>query len=277
MHNKGIQQLEQDAIEDLFRSIYSEYGYDFSNYAAPSIRRRISHFMVIHKIESIAALKTRVLADDTFFENFIQDTTVTVTEMFRDPNFYRSLRKHVLPRLATYPFIKVWVAGCATGEEVYSVAILLKEYGLLTRSFIYATDINQHSLETARHGIFPIARMKHYTVNYQLSGGGEDFSTYYKSRYHAALFDKSLRNRMVFASHNLATDQSFGEFQLILCRNVLIYFNQTLQQHVLSLFNNSLCVFGFLGLGSKESLLSFNNKTQFETLDRKENIFMKVR
>lgn len=269
--------LNSEALKDLLRSIRFTYGYDFTEYSEASVKRRIVHFMNLSKIEGIDKLGRLLLQDEKFFEAFIQEISVTVTEMFRDPPFYRSLREQVAKRLATYPFIKIWIAGCATGEEVYSVAIVLKEEGLLSRSVIYATDINQQSLKTAKEGIFPISRMKDYTVNYQKSGGEHDFSTYYKSKYNSVLFDKSLKQNIVFASHNLATDKSFSEFQLILCRNVLIYFNPLLQNQVLNLFYESLCTFGYLGLGNKESLLSSDKRKCFEEVDRKEKIFMKIR
>jgi chemotaxis protein methyltransferase CheR len=196
--------------------------------------------------------------------------------MFRDPAFYKSLRNNVLKRLATYPFIKIWMAGCATGEEVYSMAILFKEAGLLNRVLIYATDINQKSLQVAKEGVYPLENMKQYTSNYQKAGGKKSFSEYYMAKYDSVLFDKSLKQNIVFAAHNLAIDKSFNEFQLIICRNVLIYFNQKLQNNVINLFYESLCPFGFLGLGNKESLLFSDKKKQFEDIDRYEKIFMKT-
>ncbi|MGC1240065.1 MAG: CheR family methyltransferase, partial [Chryseosolibacter sp.] len=217
-----------------------------------------------------------LLQDESVFEAFVRTISVTVTEMFRDPAFYACLRHKVMKRLATYPFIKVWVAGCATGEEVYSIAILLKEAGLLERSIIYATDINQYSLKIAKDGIFPIDLMKAYTLNYQKAGGERDFSGYYVAQYDAVLMDKSLRNNIVFAPHNLASDQSFNEFQLILCRNVLIYFNQALQNKVMNLFYDSLCTFGILGLGNKESLLFTEKQKCFDVIDRKEKVYIKT-
>ena len=221
-------------------------------------------------------LQQALLQNDQLFEEFVRNLSVTVTEMFRDPDFYLTLRNKVMKRLATYPFIRVWVAGCATGEEVYSTAILLKEEGLLSRSLIYATDINQHSLLQAKQGIFPLDLMKSYTANYIKSGGEHDFSQYYVAQYNAALFDRSLRNNIVFAPHNLASDQSFNEFQLILCRNVLIYFNQELQNKVMNLFYDSLCTFGILGLGNKESLLFTDKQSYFDAIDKKQKIFIKT-
>lgn len=269
--------VDNSAVKELLESLRLVYGYDFTGYAEASVKRRIVHFMNLHKIESMEKLAKLLLQDERFFESLVQEISVTVTEMFRDPPFYKKLREQVMKRLATYPFIKIWIAGCATGEEVYSLAILLQEENMLTRSVIYATDINQQSLQVAKQGIYPAARMKEYTVNYQKSGGDNEFSSYYKTRYGGVLFDKALKQNIVFASHNLATDKSFSEFQLILCRNVLIYFNPVLQNNVLNLFYDSLCTFGYLGLGSKESLLASEKKKCFEEVDRREKIFMKVR
>jgi chemotaxis protein methyltransferase CheR len=268
--------IESNALRELLESIRVAYGYDFTEYAETSVKRRSAHFMNARKIESIEKLGRILLDDPKVFEEFIQGISVTVTEMFRDPLFYKSLREKVISRLATYPFIKIWLAGCATGEEVYSLAILLKEEGLLNRSIIYATDINQHSLYLAKEGIYPLQYMKNYTLNYQKTGGKNSFSDYYVAHYDSALFDKSLRQNVVFASHNLACDTSFNEFQLVICRNVLIYFNQQLQNKVINLFHESLCPFGFLGLGNKESLLFSEKRGNFSELDRRERIFMKV-
>ena len=267
--------FDNKEFKDLLISIQSEYGYDFTDYAEASVVRRINHFMDFKKISNLNHLKTMILKDEKIFESFIQELSVTVTEMFRDPSFYKSLRENVIKRLATYPFIKIWIAGCATGEEVYSIAILLKEEGLLNRSLIYATDINQKSLQIAKEAVYPVENMKSYTTNYQKSAGTHSFSEYYKSKYNSVMFDKSLKQNIVFSPHNLAVDKSFNEFQLIICRNVLIYFNQQLQNKVINLFYESLCAFGILGLGNKESLLFSEKKTHFDEIDRKEKIFIK--
>ena len=267
--------FDNKEFKDLLESIRVVYGYDFTEYAEASVRRRMEHFMNSRKIIGLEKLGKMILQDEKMFEEFVQEVSVTVTEMFRDPAFYKSLRERVMKRLATYPFIKVWIAGCATGEEIYSMAILLQEEGILTRSVIYATDINQKSLQVARDGVYPVENMKSYTANYQKSGGTRSFSEYYKSKYNSAMFDKSLRQNIVFSAHNLAVDKSFNEFQLIICRNVLIYFNQELQNKVINLFYESLCPFGFLGLGNKESLLFSDKRKYFEETDRKEKIFMK--
>lgn len=267
--------LDKKELRALLESIRFAYGYDFTDYSEASIMRRIVNFMNSRKVATLDHLGKMLLLDENIFEEFIQEISVTVTEMFRDPSFYKSLRNNVLKRLATYPFIKVWIAGCATGEEIYSIAILLQEDGLLSRSVIYATDINQKSLQTAKDGVYSIENMKSYTVNYQKSGGTKSFSEYYKSKYNSVILDKSFKQNIVFAAHNLAIDKSFNEFQLVICRNVLIYFNQQLQNKVINLFYESLCPFGFLGLGNKESLLFSEKRKCFEEIDRKEKIFMK--
>jgi len=263
------------ALAGLLESIRLVYGYDFTEYSEGSIGRRIAHFMENRKITGLHDLERVILRDEELFELFVQEVTVTVTEMFRDPDFYKSLREKVRARLATYPLIRVWIAGCATGEEVFSMAILLKEEGLLERTLIYATDINQRCLKKATEGILPIDRMAAYTANYLKSGGKNSFSEYYLAKFDGALMDKTLRQAILFSAHNLTMDQSFNEFQLILCRNVLIYFNQGLQNKVLGLFYESLCPFGILALGNKESLLSSDKGDKYRTIDKKQKIFMK--
>jgi chemotaxis protein methyltransferase CheR len=270
-------ELDNEGFRSLLQAVHSSYGYDFTGYAEASVKRRIIHYMGMHRINDIRDLQYVVLKDENIFRDFLQELSVTVTEMFRDPGFYKSLREKVVPRLATYPFIKVWVAGCATGEEVYSLAILFKETGLLDRSVIYATDINQQSLQIAKDGVYDASNMKAYTANYQKSGGSNSFSEYYKSKYNSVMFDRSLKENIVFSPHNLAMDKAFNEFQMIICRNVLIYFKQDLQRHVVDLFYGSLCMFGFLGLGNKESLRFGGHQGSFEEIDRKERVFMKMK
>lgn len=269
--------FDETTFSGLLESIRLVYGYDFTNYAEASVKRRIVYFMNKHHIDSPEKLARLLLTDEHFFEQFIQDISVTVTEMFRDPLFYSVIREKIVNRLATYPSIRIWVAGCATGEEVYSLAILLKEEGLLSRSIIYATDINQRSLQIAQEGVYAIGSMKTYTSNYIKAGGKSPFSNYYQARYDAVLFDKTLRQNIVFAPHNLTTDKSFNEFHLITCRNVMIYFNQQLQNQVINLFYDSLCTFGFLGLGNKESLLFSEKKSSFEQVDKNQKLYMKMR
>jgi chemotaxis protein methyltransferase CheR len=264
---------KETEIQHLFEDIRSAYGFDFTDYAKSSATRRVLYFMETHKISTVPELTRILLRNENLFARFIQEFTVNVTEMFRDPSFYRSLRENVIKKLASYPVIRIWVAGCSTGEEAYSMAILLKEEGLLHRSIIYATDLNPHVLYLAKKGMFPQDLMQLYTKNYQQAGGQESFSTYYTAHYGSAIFDADLRKNMVFSAHNLTVDTVFNEFQLILCRNVLIYFNQTLQNRVFNLFHDSLCTFGYLGLGSKESMLFSNKRHDFHEVDRKEKIF----
>jgi len=267
---------EPNELMELLESIRHTYGYDFTEYAESSVKRRISHFMISHKIDSLESLGESLLKEEAFFEQFIQGITVNVTEMFRNPGFYGSLRKNIVLRLATYPFIKIWIAGSSTGEEIYSLAILLKEEGLLERSVIYATDINQKALQSARDGVYSNRNINHYAENYLNAGGKKVLSDYYRAKYDAVLLDRSLKQNIVFAVHNLAVDKSFNEFQLILCRNVLIYFNQCLQNKVANLLHESLCPFGYLGLGNKESLLFTDRKRNFEEVDSKEKIYVKT-
>lgn len=267
--------LRGEELKVLLKAIDNKYGYDFSQYSQVFLQRRFVNFMIARKLRTTEELSDRLLRDEQLFEDLIPHISITVTEMFRDPFFYRGVREKIVPRLATYPFIKVWIAGCATGEEAYSIAILLKEHNLLGRSVIYATDINQRALQAAREGMYPVRNMKQYTENYIRSGGTNSFSEYYTARYDFALFDRTLANKIVFAPHNLVTDNAFNEFQLIVCRNVLIYFNEDLQNRVTGLFYDSLCNFGFLALGNKESLLFMDKKDRFQEVDRKEKIFIK--
>ncbi|RFM26523.1 CheR family methyltransferase [Deminuibacter soli] len=260
-------------LDDVLLVIRNNYGYDFSNYSRASLIRRVLRFMDTARIKTVYDLRFHLTNEPAFFAYFLQTITVNVTEMFRDPAFYHSLREKVLPKLAAYPIIKIWHAGCSSGEEVYSMCILLEEAGLLNRAVIYATDINPANIEKARSGIVPMHYMKDYTANYQQSGGKEDFSTYYTARYENALIRKDLRRNIVFSQHNLVTDQGFNEFQLVCCRNVLIYFNKTLQNHVFHLFYNSLPPMGYLALGMKESLLFTDLRDKFETVDATAKIF----
>lgn len=267
--------ISEDDIRELMEAIYRQYSYDFRNYSGASQKRRLQQALVRFECPSIAALQTVVLKDATAFMQLLQYLTIPVSEMFRDPPFFLALREKVLPVLRTYPSIKIWIAGCSTGEEVYSMAILLREEGLLQRSMIYATDINPQALTKARRGIFPIAGMKAQTVNYQNAGGQGAFSDYYTAAYDGALFDPALRSNVTFADHSLATDSVFSETQLVLCRNVLIYFNKTLQDRALGLFHESLGHRGFLGLGSKESIDFSAYAQHFDTLDKSARLFRK--
>jgi chemotaxis protein methyltransferase CheR len=247
---------EREAVEVrlLLEGIHAHYGYDFRDYAAASIRRRIVRRMEAEGCPSISALQERVLHDPACLERLIVALTVHVTSMFRDPAFYRAFRERVVPMLRTYPFLRVWMAGCSTGEEVYSMAILLSEENLYDRARLYATDLSDGVLRRARDGIFPLRSMKEYSENYLAAGGKGSLSDYYTAAYEKALFRKSLQENVVFAQHNLVTDGSFNEFQVILCRNVMIYFNKSLQDRVHSLLYGSLVRLGVLALGRKESL-----------------------
>ncbi|MEO6322151.1 MAG: CheR family methyltransferase [Polaromonas sp.] len=256
-------------------AIYHRYSYDFRDYAGASQKRRVLQALAQFAYPTIPALQAGIEQDPSLFLRLLQYLTIPVSEMFRDPTFFLTLRQQVVPLLRTYPSIKIWIAGCSTGEEAYSLAILLKEEGLLERSLIYATDINAKSLDKARQGIFSLASIRDHTVNYQKAGGIRAFSDYYTAAYDAAIFDKSLRENITFADHSLATDSVFSETQLVLCRNVLIYFNKTLQDRALGLFHESLSHRGCLGLGSKESLDFSSYSTRFEALVKPERIFRK--
>jgi chemotaxis protein methyltransferase CheR len=270
-------ELERVEIELMLEGIFRQYGFDFRSYAYASIRRRLWKRVEAEGLRNISELQARVLHDTDTMERLLLDLSVNVTSMFRDPLFYSVFRTKVVPLLRTYPFIRIWHAGCSTGEEVYSVAILLEEAGLYDRSRIYATDINDVVLQQARRGIFPIERMQEYTENYIRSGGTRSFSEYYTAKYDGALFDQRLVRNVVFAQHNLVTDRSFAEFHVIFCRNVLIYFDQNLQNRVHSLFYDSLVRLGMICLGSKESLKFSKYEPCYERLDVSEKIYRKVR
>jgi chemotaxis protein methyltransferase CheR len=246
--------IQYKEMEILLNDIHTLYGYDFTEYSKASLQRRVQRLFSVDNFVSFAEFRYRLNQDPDYFRRFVEEITVNVTEMLRDPSFYRTIRNSILPVLATYPFIRIWHAGCSTGEEVYSMAILLKEAGLLHKSLLYGTDINPLVIEKARKGIFPVSQMQKYSENYIQSGGIRDFSSYYTANYHLAKFDSSLTGKMIFSTHNLVSDFSFNEFQLILCRNVLIYFERELQSKVFKLFDDSLENFGYLALGSKESL-----------------------
>jgi chemotaxis protein methyltransferase CheR len=269
-------ELERIEIELLLEAVFRHYGFDFRSYAYASLRRRLWKRIGAEGLASISGLQERVLHDRDAMERLLMDLSVNVTSMFRDPNFYRAFRTGVVPLLRTYPFIRVWHAGCSTGEEVYSMAILLREEGLYERARIYATDINEVVLEQARSGIFPLEKMQEYTQNYLRGGGTRSFSEYYTAAYGGALFSPSLRENVVFAQHNLVTDRSFSEFNVILCRNVMIYFDRSLQNRVHELFYESLPMYGILALGSKESLKFSKYEDCYEAVDAREKIYRKV-
>jgi chemotaxis protein methyltransferase CheR len=269
--------LERIEIELLLEGVYRHFGFDFRAYAYASIRRRLWKRIEAEGLSSISELQARVLHTPEAMERLLLDLSVSVTSMFRDPKFYQVFREEVVPLLRTYPFIRIWHAGCSTGEEVYSTAILLEEEGLLERTRLYATDINDAVLQQARAGIFPLNRMQEYTDNYIRAGGKRSFSEYYTAKYDGALFSPSLTKNVVFSQHNLVTDRSFSEFNVIFCRNVLIYFDRTLQHRVHQLFYDSLVMFGVLALGSKESLRFSQYEACYEKLDAREKLYRKVR
>jgi len=260
----------------LMEAIYLKYSYDFRDYTGASQKRRVLYALGQLGLPNISALQERVLRDPTLFAQLLQYLTIPVSEMFRDPAYFLALRRQVVPVLHTYPSLTVWVAGCSTGEEVFSLAILLREEGLLERTRIYATDINPASLEKARQGIFPLESVRNYTANYQRAGGQRAFSDYYTAAYDAARFDPSLCADVTFADHSLATDSVFAETHLVSCRNVLIYFNRALQDRALGLFHESLCHRGFLGLGAKESIDFSGYAERFGVLARAERIYRKA-
>jgi chemotaxis protein methyltransferase CheR len=270
---KDLIHIKEEELAVLLSDIKNKYGYDFRDYSEASLTRRINRLFIIERIPSFAELRYKILNNTDFFGYFLEAVTVNVTEMFRDPSFYIALREKVFPQLATYPFIRIWHAGCSTGEEVYSMAILLKESGLLNKSILYATDINQEVLEKAKKGIFPLSTMKTYSENYIKASGSQQFSDYYTANYGFAQFDPELTKRMVFSSHNLASDQSFNEFNLIVCRNVFIYFKRNLQNTVLGLFRKSLVPLGYLALGSKESIQFSEHDKFFVEIDKKNKIW----
>jgi len=270
--NNQIINIEIDLI---LKAIFIKYGYDFRNYSKAHVKRRLLNRLVTSNLKSISEMQHKVLRDSDFFEILLRDLSINVTEMFRDPSFYKALRKEVIPVLKTYPFIKVWHAGCSTGEEVYSFAVLLKEEGLYDRAQIYATDFNHDVLDIAKKGIYPIDRIKEFTANYQAAGGTQSFSDYYMANYNSVIFDKSLKKNLVFAEHNLVTDSVFAEVNLIICRNVLIYFNKELQNRVISLFYDSLNNGGYLALGSKETIQFTTKADKFDTINAKEKVYKK--
>lgn len=268
--------LEAIELQLFADGVFRHYGVDFRNYARPSLKRRISNAMHSEGLTTISELQNRVLHHPDCLERFVCTLSVNVTSMFRDPGFYLAFRDKVVPLLRTYPFIRVWHAGCSSGEEVYSMAIVLQEEGLYDRSRIYATDMNWAVLENGQAGIFPLASMKEYTTNYLKAGGKTSFSEYYTAKYGNAIFLPSLKKNLVFSQHNLATDGPFNEFNVILCRNVMIYFNKTLQERALDLFHDSLVRFGILGLGRKESLMLTTHEKNFEPLDAGERLYRRI-
>jgi chemotaxis protein methyltransferase CheR len=274
--------MRQDARENenielhcLLEAIFLKYGYDFRGYSNAHIKRRACQALCASGLDTFSALQHGILQDQELFDSLLLRLSINVTEMFRDPPFYLAVRQRVMPLLQSLPFVKIWHAGCASGEEVYSMAIVLKEAGVLERAQIYATDFNEIVVKTAREAIYPVERVREYTANYQRSGGTASFARYYSARYDSVILDQSLKERIVFADHNLVTDGSFGEMDMIVCRNVLIYFERELQNRVIGLFEHSLKRSGFLCIGSKESLRFSKWNDRFEEFDANQRIYRK--
>ncbi len=257
------QSTEELEIRLLLDAIYLRYHYDFRSYSPASLKRRLTAAKLQMGAATLSALQDKVLRDAEAFTRLLQFLTVQVSDMFRDPSFFLALRQQVVPELRTYPSIRIWIAGCSTGEELYSYAILLREEGLLDRCTLYATDINPEALRKAELGMYPIERVQSFTENHRLSGGKSSLSEYYTAAYGSAMFDRTLRKNVVFSDHSLATDSVFAEVQLVSCRNVLIYFDRSLQDRALGLMKDALCRRGFLGLGSKESLMFSQHAKEF--------------
>jgi chemotaxis protein methyltransferase CheR len=268
--------LERLEIELLLTGIARHYGYDFRGYSPASLRRRVRHTMTGMSVRTVSELQARVLHDGVALDRLLRQLTIHVTSMFRDGDFYRAMRKQVIPQLRTYPFVRVWHAGCSTGEEVYSMAILLEEEGLYERTRLYATDISEAVLDRARRGIYPVDLMRKYTEAYHRAGGNQDFSRYYVADGEHAIMSSSLRRNIVFSPHNLGSDSSFNEFNLILCRNVLIYFGANLRDRATQLLHDSLVRFGYLALGKKESLDPTPQAGRFEALQGDTRIYRRI-
>ena len=276
MNSQGpLDEVVRIEVSLLLEAIYQRYGYDFREYARETVARRISQFLVDSGIASIGEATSRILREPSLFYRLVSYFSVNVTALFRDPFVYAALRKHVVPMLRTWPHLKVWDAGCATGEEVYSIAILLSEEGLYDRTTVYATDLSASALETAKAAIYPLETILRGSRNYLESGAKASLSDYYHARYDAAAMDSRLRRNITFARHNLAMDTSFGEMQVVVCRNVLIYFNRDLQDHVLELFWDSLENGGFLCLGDKETISFTSVADRFEVVDEDARIYKK--
>jgi chemotaxis protein methyltransferase CheR len=269
-----LQALE---IDLLLEAVFRFYGYDFRDYSRTSMRRRIANIMRSEDLQTISALQERVLHRPETWDRFLNGISVNVSAMFRDPHFFLAFRRHAVPLLRTYPFIRIWQAGCSLGEEAYSLAILLEEEGLYDRALIYATDINENTLRQAREGIYPADLMQKYTQNYIQAGGTRSFSEYYTARYDFAIVRPALQRNIVFSQHNLVSDGAFNEFNVVLCRNVMIYFNRALQERTHALILNSLVMFGILGLGSRETLRFMPQERQYEQLEPGEKLYRRVR
>ncbi len=274
MNNAKIEEIE---YELLLEGIYQTYGYDFRDYAPASLKRRIRKCMNDLGVNSISAFQDKILHEKKSFTNFLNTVSIDVTSMFRDPDFFLAVRQKIFPMIRNLPFIRIWHAGCATGEEIYSLAILLKEEKLYDKARIYATDMNEVVLEKAKNGIYSLKNIQDYAGNYHKTGGSVDFSEHYTAKYDNVIMNPALKKNIIWAQHNLVTDGSFNEFDIIFCRNVMIYFNKPLQEHVHKLFMDSLTVGGILGLGKKESLHSSSFRDNYKEIDEKVKLFKRVR
>jgi chemotaxis protein methyltransferase CheR len=273
---KRTQDLEELEIHLLLEGIFSQYGYDFRDYAPVSLKRRILKSVQDEGLKTISGFQESILHDPECMDRFLLNISINVTEIFRDPPFFLAMREKVLPLMKSYPFLRIWHAGCSTGEEVYSMAILLEEVGLLKRSIIYATDMNEAVLKIAKKGIMPLKLMKDYTRNYLAAGGTSSFSDYYTARYDNAILRPSIREKIVWAQHNLVTDASFNEFNIVLCRNVMIYFNKSLQNRVHDLLHQSLAPNAVLGLGQRESMRFNPHESQYRSVCENVRLYRKV-
>jgi len=277
MNYKGKTELEDIEMTLLLKGIYKQYGYDFRDYSSASMKRRVKKCMEDEGLQTISGFLEKVLHNSSCMTRFLDTVSINVTAMFRDPDFFQAIRSKIIPELKKYPFIRIWHAGCSTGEEVYSMAILLKEEGLLEKTRIYATDLNERVLKEAKDGIFPLKRMQEYTNNYLAAGGTSSFSTYYLSKHNSVIISNEIKNKIVWAQHNLVTDGSFNEFDVIFCRNVMIYFNEELQNHVHKLFYESLATPGYFITGSKENMRFSPHEQNFADVDVKWKIYRKIK
>lgn len=262
-------------LDELMNIIYHVHGFDFSSYSRASLKRRVVRILTRYNF-TVFTLKSELVNNPVFFQEFLNEITVNVTEMFRDSLFYKAVAQKVLPYLSSYPNLRIWNAGCSTGQETYSFAIFLEEHNLLSRSFLYGTDINTKVIETAKEGIYPAVNLKTYSQNYLHAGGKHSLSDYYHAAYDHVIINKALKSKTLFSVHNLVSDKVFNEFQLVVCRNVLIYFDPDLQDHVISLLYNSLCPLGFLCLGSKETIRSTTLTAKFRVIDARQKIYQKI-
>jgi chemotaxis protein methyltransferase CheR len=276
--DRGLRDAEREELEIdlLLEAVWRQYGFDFRGYSRASLKRRLWRRVHLEHLQTISGLTEQLLHDPRTMEQLLLDLSINVTSMFRDPSFFRSFRTNVVPLLRTYPFVRIWNAGCSSGEETWSLAIVLHEAGLLDRCRIYATDINEQVLARARDGFFPLDKMQEYTEAYQAAGGTRAFSEYYVAAYDGAQFDRSLSENIVFAQHNLVSDRSFNEFHVIVCRNVMIYFDAELQNRVHELFFASLARFGVLALGRKEGIAFTPHEGDYEAIDTDERIYRRI-